>query len=631
MTTYEIKVKTGDRFGAGTDANVEIVLLDGSKKQTKPAYLDNWFRNDFERNQLDVFTIVDETDIPEVTEIKLKRDQTGLFSDWFVDTIEVTNVTNGVSSLFPILRWIRPDVDIHFTIYDTFLPQYDPRPEQRNSEIKEKLMLYEYQVKRPGLPVQIKNLPDDEQFSDSHMWDLLTRKYTIMAGKTVEMIFGQTAWETLEDMKSVFSNIFGNPLDMDVWHTDENFGCQRLNRVNSNLIRLCTSIPDKFGVTESMIAPFLEGFTLSEAIANNRVFITDLEILEGIDCQKGLHVFLPNDPPYTWIAAKMWYNLADCHYHQGVAHLGCTHLIMEGFWIAANRCLSPSHPVYKLLGPHCYALLAVNTRGFDALLRPGGYVDKTMALGSDGLSELMVRGIGQWRMNMEGDYLEFLKQRGVYCRDGSILPTFYQRDDSLAIYDVIRSYVTDYVSLYYDTSEKLLNDAEIQNFGQELFKPKSENGCGILGLPFENGRFTSVDELVVFLTSMIFTSSVVHAAVNFAQYDTYGYFPNYPPMLKGPPPKNKNPLEEKDILNILPDKSVILESMLITKILSGRSVNSIGDFEMTYTYDPAAAQIIDKFREDLKSVSRKIHQRNDKVENKYDYLLPEGVPNSISV
>lgn len=54
------------------------------------------------------------------------------------------------------------------------------------------------------------------------------------------------------------------------------------------IIWVCFTI--RFGVTESMIAPFLEGFTLSEAIANNRVFITDLEILEGIDCQKGLHV-----------------------------------------------------------------------------------------------------------------------------------------------------------------------------------------------------------------------------------------------------------------------------------------------------------------------------------------------------
>lgn len=61
MTTYEIRLKTGDRKGSGTDANEEIVLLDGSGRQTKPAFLDNWLRNDFKANKFDVFTINDDT------------------------------------------------------------------------------------------------------------------------------------------------------------------------------------------------------------------------------------------------------------------------------------------------------------------------------------------------------------------------------------------------------------------------------------------------------------------------------------------------------------------------------------------------------------------------------------------
>ena len=155
MTTYEIKVKTGDRLGAGTDAKVEIVLLDGSGRQTKPAYLDNWFRNDFEARQLDVFTIKDDTDIPDVTEIKIRRDQAGMFSDWYVEKIEVLNKRSGTASVFPILRWIRPDVDLYVGKFDTFLPQFDPRRDQRNAELELKKTLYEYEEKVPGLPVQV--------------------------------------------------------------------------------------------------------------------------------------------------------------------------------------------------------------------------------------------------------------------------------------------------------------------------------------------------------------------------------------------------------------------------------------------------------------------------------------------
>lgn len=155
MPYYEVRVTTGDKAGAGTDCNCDIVLLGKKGEHTKSARLQNWLKNDLERAQVDVFKIEDDTDIPEVTEIKLRRDQAGLFSEWFVDKIEVLNLKSGVASVFPIIRWIRPGVDFYVGKYDTFLPQFDPRLEQRNAELQEKRKLYEYEEKIPGLHVQV--------------------------------------------------------------------------------------------------------------------------------------------------------------------------------------------------------------------------------------------------------------------------------------------------------------------------------------------------------------------------------------------------------------------------------------------------------------------------------------------
>lgn len=49
------------------------------------------------------------------------------------------------------------------------------------------------------------------------------------------------------------------------WTEDSFFGYQYLNGVNPGLLRRCTRIPDKFPVTDDMVAPFLGEGTCLQA------------------------------------------------------------------------------------------------------------------------------------------------------------------------------------------------------------------------------------------------------------------------------------------------------------------------------------------------------------------------------
>lgn len=55
--TYQIVVHTGDKFGAGTNANVSVILY-GENGDTGIRPLTQSFRDLFERNQTDKFEIV---------------------------------------------------------------------------------------------------------------------------------------------------------------------------------------------------------------------------------------------------------------------------------------------------------------------------------------------------------------------------------------------------------------------------------------------------------------------------------------------------------------------------------------------------------------------------------------------
>ncbi|CAL1538145.1 unnamed protein product [Lymnaea stagnalis] len=665
-------VHTGDRKQAGTDANIHLIVHGEHGQTTEPVQLDNLFRNDLERGSVDTFSIpnakarsLDRTG--RITKIEFWQDGSGLGSGWYVDKIVVDNKVTNDAYVFPVFRWIKADYRYKIAHLDTSLPQDDQHADQRKMELEEKRKLYEFDQKFPpqfpGGPVQVKKVPADEEFSCAYLWDITTLKLNLkLTGKIVKLT--SEPWDSLADLTNIYTKeVFTRPRGADLWNDDMYFGFQRLAGVNNQVIQRVDSIPEKLPVTDELLKPLLEGLTISEAVAQKRLFMCDLHILEGlpvrehrvlcapialffVDISRQLKpvaiqlfqkpgpdnpIFTPRCPSLLWTLAKMWYNNADTAYHQGIAHLGFTHLIMEGFAVAANRNLSASHPVFKLLAPHFLYIISINNRALEKLVGDGGWVDVTMNFGNKGLFALVVKALKEWRLDLHGTLPEDLKKRGV--DDPGILPSYHFRDDAILLYNAISKYVKAYIELYYPTPQVLQNDEEIQNWVKELVKERnfSEGGVGILGVP-GNGTLTTNDQLQQIATFVIYTSSVGHGAANFAQYDEYGFPPNYPAMMLGNPPTDVNAnITEKDIIKSLPDKATTLDTMTITKILSTKGTRSLGDFEVQYIFDPKAREIVDEFRSDLREIGSKIAERNTERNPTYPYLDPQFIPNSISI
>ncbi|XP_063413650.1 allene oxide synthase-lipoxygenase protein-like isoform X2 [Mytilus trossulus] len=623
MVSYKITVKTGDKKGAGTDANVYIILH-GKGIQTIKYTLDTFFKNDFERGNIDNYSVDFDVNIPEVQRIELWRDAYGLFSNWYLDWIEVTNLATNITTIFPAMKWIKENQRYFFNHIDTCLPQDDPFKEERMFELQNMQRDYQIQVKVPGLPAQVKELPDDERFSFDYQFNIgLKGKIYQVEGQRLVMVSG-SEWKDVEDVKSVYTPVFGIPQGSKTFNDDAAFGRQRLNGLNPSILNLCTNIPECFGVTETMVKPFLECKTMKQAMDAKRLFIIDLAILEGcpttgeniMTCPFALFyfndakclmpiaiqlfqkkgqcnpVFLPSDPTYTWMLAKMWYSLADSTYHQSLTHLNFTHLMMEGISLAAKRNLAPAHPIMKLLNPHFLYLMAINSLALGTLINPGGAIDKISSAGINGHFHIMKKSMAFWRLDIHGTLPEDLKKRGVF--DQSVLNgAYHMRDDALLLYDAIRTYVRKYVGHYYSAHNSLTMDYELQKWGAELVKSRDEGGIGILGVP-NNGKFLATDQLVLALTAIIYTCSVGHAAANFQQFDEYGAPFHYPYFLSGCPPKDKCPVTIETVLGSIANRIKLLETMTINKVLSEKATQSLGDFEKQLIVDPPAMKIVEE-------------------------------------
>ena len=147
------------------------------------------------------------------------------------------------------------------------------------------------------------------------------------------------------------------------------------------------------------------------------------------------------------------------------------------------------------------------------------------------------------------------------------------------------------------------------------------------------------------ITKVIFNASVIHAAVNFLQFD-YGCFqPNVPGVLKGsiPTQENKGAICEKDCINALTGREKCLEQAGAAFVLSEFSEDEVfllskeQKHKQAWLFTEKEAELaFDKYQSRLKEVDETIQNRNDELEKQdggvpYEVLLPSRVPVGIAI
>ncbi len=127
LSEYTIKVYTGNIAGAGTDANVKLVI-EGTKGKTPPIRLNELVaKNVFEAGNLDIFKIVSKN-LGELRKITVSHDEQWLADGWYLNKIVIENPQQKKHWEFPCYTWLDKSEAPHKTKLELTTAKPEPRP-----------------------------------------------------------------------------------------------------------------------------------------------------------------------------------------------------------------------------------------------------------------------------------------------------------------------------------------------------------------------------------------------------------------------------------------------------------------------------------------------------------------------
>ncbi|NTX07762.1 lipoxygenase family protein [Myxococcus sp. CA040A] len=671
---YKLKIRTSAKLGAGTNADIFVTLV-GTHGESGPHALNKRFHDDFEAGAEEVYS-VQATDLGELVLLRFTNTG-GVAADWLLDQALVT--AEGKQWRFPFFRWVQGGATVDVLEGTAKLARQASHAREataRHELLEHRRRMYPWRSAEAtaGLPgaldlSETRPLPKDELYRG-----LTEGSYEVVIAKTLASIklhlpMLSNAWNGLVDIFDFFKGL-EVPQLAPRWKDDYEFARQAVQGINPMHITLVPNVPQDMPLTDEDLRGLLSpGTTLARALDARRIFLLDFEILDDIPMYRKVNeegieerrwapasrcllylddsrqlrpiaiqlgrdarkdpVFTPNDGEYDWLAAKIYVRCSEGNTHQMVSHALRTHFVAEPFVMVTMRNLPDPHPVYKLLRRHFRYTLAINEGARKGLLAEGGVFDDFIATGGPekGHLQLGKKGYQRWKLSDNRPRQDF-ERRGVLSPD--VLPSYPYRDDALPLWDAFEDYVGGVLRHFYRTDADLEGDTEMQQWWKDL----TEHGLPVDKLPCQELR--RVDDLVDMLTTVIFTVSVQHAAVNYLQYEHYAFVPNAPLCMRQEPPRQKGVLRAEDIAAMIPSKSQTLWQVAI-----GRALSSFGEDEEyllhefgwreEYFHEPELLAIRERFHQRLREQLAAVKARNARVAVPYTVLQPDKIPCGITV
>jgi arachidonate 15-lipoxygenase len=457
-------------------------------------------------------------------------------------------------------------------------------------------------------------------------------------------------WQGYEALYATWRAPWVVAAQRDPAEADRAFAWQRIGGANPMVLARATTAPplspERFTTTTS-------GDTVAAAFTEGRLYVADYSSLAGLTAgttdglQKvlpaptawfvldratralapvairtgpGGDVFWPADG-WRWVMARTLVQIADANHHEGVVHLGRTHMVMEAVGLALHRQLSTDHPLFVLLSPHLETTFAINQSAKTSLIAPGGTVDRVFAPTIEAFAGVVKAALDSYPLDAT-DPVQDLRARGL--DDAGAFPGHPYRDAALPLWAAIREFTSGYVAVYYESDAEVAEDTELAAFVAEL---GAQDGGRLTGVPPARTR----DELAYLLARFVWIAGPQHSAVNFPQFDFMSYPPNMPGASFAAPPDSSTPDDPAAFLAMLPPWKITLEGSTMVFLLSHVHDSRLGDYGLLHFKDLRVHGVVHAYQQRLAELEAADAAADAERPYPYPYLRPSGVLQSVSI